>query len=195
MLRLFAALIVAALLVPASLAHAQESKLRPPKPPAPEPRGGVQQPYQTPRIAALVHIGEAAPDFELDDSEGEPVRLSSLRGRWVVLVFDDGREALAPLASIHGALDSLDATMLGVCRDKGYSLKPWVRRERIPFRVLSDLTGEISALYGLSDGSTNLTSPAFVLIDREGHVQMALLGHRIPPTQIRELVRFAILGL
>jgi peroxiredoxin len=192
--RSFAAVVVAALLG-SSMAHAQEGKVRPPKPPAVEPRGGVHHPRVAPRVSALVQIGEAAPDFELHDAQGRAVRLSTLRGRWIVLVFDDGRQALAPLAALRGTLDSLDASLVAVCRDKGHTLRAWSQRERIPFTVLSDLTGEISVLYGLSDGSTNLTSPAFVLIDRDGRVQMALLGRRIPPVQIAELVRFAIVGL
>ncbi len=192
--RTFAALAAAAVLA-AAPALAQEGKVRPAKPPAVEPRGGVQHPRVSPRVSGLVQIGEDAPDFELHDAQGRAVRLSTLRGRWIVLVFDDGRQALAPLAAIHRTLDSLDASLVAVCRDKGYTLRAWSQRESIPFTVLSDLTGEISALYGLSDGSTNMTSPAFVLIDREGHVQMALLGRRIPPVQIAELVRFAIVGL
>src|SRR5688572_17438278 len=34
-----------------------------------------------------VHVGAAAPDFELPDQDGRPVRLSSLRGQVVALAF------------------------------------------------------------------------------------------------------------
>ena len=36
---------------------------------------------------ALITAGETAPDFELNDTRGEPVRLSSFRGKPVVLAF------------------------------------------------------------------------------------------------------------
>ena len=35
----------------------------------------------------MIQTGEQAPDFELPDHEGNPVRLSGLRGRPVVLYF------------------------------------------------------------------------------------------------------------
>ena len=37
--------------------------------------------------AELIQPGAAAPDFELPDQDGQPVRLSSLRGQRVVLYF------------------------------------------------------------------------------------------------------------
>ncbi|MEA2374290.1 MAG: thioredoxin-dependent peroxiredoxin, partial [Thermoleophilaceae bacterium] len=35
----------------------------------------------------MIAEGELAPDFELPDQDGKPVRLSSLRGRTVVVYF------------------------------------------------------------------------------------------------------------
>jgi peroxiredoxin Q/BCP len=35
----------------------------------------------------MIKTGDKAPDFELPDHDGNPVRLSSLRGRPVVLYF------------------------------------------------------------------------------------------------------------
>ena len=35
----------------------------------------------------MIAAGTEAPDFELDTDAGERLRLSSLRGRWVVLFF------------------------------------------------------------------------------------------------------------
>ncbi|NUQ85048.1 MAG: redoxin domain-containing protein [Anaerolineales bacterium] len=38
-------------------------------------------------MAKLITPGEPAPDFELTDAEGKPVRLSDFRGKPVVLAF------------------------------------------------------------------------------------------------------------
>jgi len=35
----------------------------------------------------MLEIGDAAPDFEVLDHTGTPVRLSTLRGKWVALWF------------------------------------------------------------------------------------------------------------
>jgi thioredoxin-dependent peroxiredoxin len=38
-------------------------------------------------MSAMIQPGEQAPDFELPDQDGKPVRLSDLRGGGVVLYF------------------------------------------------------------------------------------------------------------
>ncbi|MDL1911856.1 redoxin domain-containing protein [Chloroflexi bacterium CFX6] len=38
-------------------------------------------------MSKLITPGEPAPDFELTDAEGKPVRLSDFRGKPVVLAF------------------------------------------------------------------------------------------------------------
>jgi peroxiredoxin len=39
---------------------------------------------------AKIGVGDAAPEFELEGSDGETHRLEDLRGRWVVLAFYPG---------------------------------------------------------------------------------------------------------
>jgi peroxiredoxin len=39
------------------------------------------------RLRYVVSTGDQAPDFELPDQDGEPVRLSELRGKPVVIYF------------------------------------------------------------------------------------------------------------
>ena len=38
-------------------------------------------------MSKLITPGEPAPDFELEDVQGNPIRLSKLRGKPVVLAF------------------------------------------------------------------------------------------------------------
>jgi len=38
-------------------------------------------------MARLIQEGEPAPDFELADTQGRPVRLSQLRGKPILLAF------------------------------------------------------------------------------------------------------------
>lgn len=51
----------------------------------------------------MIGPGEQAPDFELPNQDGEPVRLSSLRGQRVVLYF-------YPKADTRGATTSCATT-------------------------------------------------------------------------------------
>jgi peroxiredoxin Q/BCP len=49
----------------------------------------------------MIDIGESAPDFTLDNQDGEPVRLSDHRGKRVVLYFYP--EADTPGQNPHSA--------------------------------------------------------------------------------------------
>ena len=146
------------------------------------------------RIASQVYVGEQAPDFELDGSQGQPVRLAHLKGYWILLVFADGRADLSPLRGIEPELRKLGVRPYGICADKAHVLRAYVERQRLPVVLLSDVTGEISQLYGLYDTRMTVVRPGFVLINRQGMVKMALLGQKIPFEDMLGLVRSSVTG-
>ena len=82
----------------------------------------------------------------------------------------------------------------GICADKAHVLKAYAERMRLPFVMLSDVTGEISQLYGLYDTRMSQVRPGFALVDRQGVVRMALLGQHIPFDEMLGLVRSAVTG-
>ena len=189
-----AALVLAAAATLAPPAHGQ------PEPKAPSPAaprqssGSTSAPQARVHIYGQVFIGERAPDFTLDASDGKIVRLSTFRGDWVVMVFADRKERFGPLASIHGELQSHGVHILAVCREKAHSLQLYSTRNHLPFVLGADWTGEIASLYGLYDGERSMISPGFLLVDRDGIVRMTLFGQNLPPEQIAALVRFAVTG-
>ncbi|MER3601384.1 MAG: thioredoxin-dependent thiol peroxidase [Nitrososphaerota archaeon] len=99
--------------------------------------------------------GDLAPDFELPDERGRPIRLSSFRGRKVVLYFypkDDTpgctKEACAfrdrlPLLEARGAL------VLGVSTDDEASHARFKDKYSLPFPLLADKEAKVSRLYGV----------------------------------------------
>ena len=96
----FALALSAVMLLPAlTLAQTdgKEGKMRPP----PDASAGVHSPIARSHIAGEVAIGERAPNFELDGSDGRPLKLSKLRGDWVLMVFGSRKEELTPLVSIY----------------------------------------------------------------------------------------------
>ena len=149
---------------------------------------------QESHITSQVYVGEPAPDFELDGSQGRPVRLAHLKGYWVLLVFADRRADLEPLNEIEPDLRRLGVRPYGVCADKAYVLKSYVERQRLPVVLLSDVTGEISQVYGLYDTRMRLVRPGFTLIDPHGVVRMALLGQKIHFDEMLGLVKSAVTG-
>ncbi len=155
--------------------------------PSTSPHGEPQ--FQS-RISGDVAVGEPAPDFELDASDGRHLQLSSLRGRWVILVFGDRKETVAPMAQVAASLDSAGISVVGVCNEKTYFLASYVKQTRFPFPILSDVTREISAMYGLDDSRERSVQPGFVMIEPGGDVRFALLGETLPPADVARLAMF-----
>ena len=73
--------------------------------------------------------GDAAPDFELQDQDGEPVKLSSLRGRRVVLYFYPKADTPGCTKQACGVrdhmpdYDGLDAAVLGAYDKQGLNFR------------------------------------------------------------------------
>ena len=97
--------------------------------------------------------GDSAPDFELPGSGGKKVRLSSLKGKKVVLYFypeDDTpgctREACAFRDGIKN-YDKLDAVILGVSKDSLDSHRKFIDKYSLNFTLLSDEDLAVHKLY------------------------------------------------
>ena len=183
------------LLALAVVAYAGEAEKTPEpvKPPSTRDTPIAPVPQES-RLLSQVYVGEQAPDFELDGSQGRPVRLAHLKGYWILLVFADRRVDLTALKEIEPDLRRLGVKPYGVCADKAHVLKAYVEREQLPVVLLSDVTGEISQVYGLYDTRMRLVRPGFTLIDRRGVVRMALLGQKIPFDELLGLVKSSVTG-
>ena len=88
--------------------------------------------------------GRSAPDFELPSSTGKPVRLSSLKGKQVVLYFyprDDTPGCTAEACAFRDNLPrfrGLDAVVLGVSSDSLRSHSKFISKYSLNFTLLSD---------------------------------------------------------
>ena len=98
--------------------------------------------------------GERAPDFELPASTGGNVKLSSLKGKQVVLYFypkDDTPGCTAEACSFRDNLPKfkgMDAVILGVSKDSLDSHAKFISKYSLNFTLLSD---ENLAAHGLYD--------------------------------------------
>ena len=148
------------------------------------------------RVSARVAMGESAPDFELTKLDGKPLRLSSLRGNWVMLWFVQNRDSFAVVEPLAESLDKLGVRTLAVCYDKVQALAQRLHGQQLAYTPLADPTGDIVSLYGLLDGSSSREGvrPGFVLVNPTGEVRMALLGHQLPSEDASRLVQLAVVG-
>ena len=92
----------------------------------------------------MLEIGMIAPDFTLPDKNGNPVTLSSLRGRRVVVYFypkDNTpgctRQACAFAANFE-KFKEVDAVVIGISKDSIASHKKFAEKYGLPFILLSD---------------------------------------------------------
>jgi peroxiredoxin Q/BCP len=99
--------------------------------------------------------GAQAPDFELTSDTGDRVRLSSLRGRPVVLYFypkDDTPGCTAQACGIRDAWDAFEeqgAVVLGVSPDGEESHAQFRSKYGLPFMLLADPDHEVAETYGV----------------------------------------------
>ena len=94
--------------------------------------------------AGELAVGTRAPDFELPSTTGQPLRLSSLKGRKVVLYFypkDDTPGCTVEACAFRDNLpkfDKLDAVVLGVSHDSLGSHAKFIDKYSLNFTLLSD---------------------------------------------------------
>jgi peroxiredoxin len=144
------------------------------------------------RVTTRVAVGESAPDFELEQLDGKPLRLSSLHGYWVMLFFVERRESLSVVQPVALALKDKGVRTLAVCFDKATALAHHLAGKTPAYTPLADPTGDIMSLYGLLDGDE--PRPGFVLINPRGEVRLALLGQGLPSVDASRLVEYSVSG-
>jgi peroxiredoxin len=187
-------LLVLALLLVAGSAPAQ-SDLKPQSTPPPPPAVSHSPGHsvaERERVTSRVAVGERAPDFELDQIDGKPLRLSRLHGNWVMLFFVERRESLSVVEPVALALRNRGVRTLAVCFDKSSALAHHLAGHDLAYTPLADPTGDIMALYGLLDG--DVPRPGFVLINPRGEVRLALLGQGLPSGDASRLVEYSVSG-
>ncbi len=148
-----------------------------------------------PRVTAQVHLGERAPDFELEDATGAKVRLNRLRGQWVALFFVSRREGLPPLDQVQRDLQARGVRVIAVCAEKPHSLRRYLSDHPNSVLALSDPMGDVASMYGLFDSLHSATLPGMVLLDIEGIVRLALMGQALPSDDATRIVQYAVSGL
>ncbi|HEX5993897.1 MAG TPA: thioredoxin-dependent thiol peroxidase [Jiangellales bacterium] len=98
--------------------------------------------------------GDMAPDFTLPDADGNPVSLSSYRGKRTVLYFYPA--AMTPGCTTQAcdfrdnlsALDAAGVSVLGVSPDPPQRLAEFRERDRLTFPLLSDEDRTVLMSYG-----------------------------------------------
>jgi peroxiredoxin Q/BCP len=103
----------------------------------------------------MIELGERAPDFELPDQDGKPVKLSSLRGRPVVLYFYPKADTPGCTTQACGVRDHLPdyadagAVVLGISPDPVAKVKKFHDKQSLNFTLLADEDHAVTDSYGV----------------------------------------------
>lgn len=127
-------------------------------------------------------LGAVAPDFTALTDTGEPLTLSSLRGRPVVLYFypkDDTSGCTTEACEFRDAFPRFaegDAVILGVSPDPVRSHVKFKEKYGLPFTLLADTDHAVSEAYGTWQEKSmygrkymGVARTTFI-IDRAGHI-------------------------
>ncbi len=125
-------------------------------------------------MAELLNIGSEAPDFEAMDQDGSTVKLSSFKGKPVVLYFypkDNTPGCTAEACNFrdfNSEFEKKGVKVLGVSVDSIKSHKKFESKFDLNFTLVSDSEKIISQNYGTLGHFTS--SRVTYLIDREGKI-------------------------
>lgn len=121
------------------------------------------------------NVGQLAPDFTLTDLEGEPVKLSDLRGRAVLLNFwaswcPPCRAEMPDLQEAHEKYsDGIRILAVNIQEDKE-AVKNFVQEFGLTFTVLLDSDGSVARTYRIA------AIPTSFFIDRNGIIRLRWVG-------------------
>ncbi|MEB3234927.1 MAG: thioredoxin-dependent thiol peroxidase [Cyanobacteriota bacterium] len=133
-----------------------------------------------------LQVGDAAPDFTLNDQNGQPVALSQFRGQRVVIYFypkDDTPGCTKEACNFRdqwGAFSQHAIQVLGISKDGASSHSKFIAKYDLPFTLLSDpepcAVAEAYGSYGLKKFMgreyMGMMRHTFV-IDAEGRIEKA----------------------
>ena len=102
-----------------------------------------------------IEVGQVAPDFELTSTNGETVKLSTFRGKYVVLYFYP--KDMTPGCTMqacdfrdrHKEFSDLNAVILGVSPDSIEKHQKFTEKHDLPFQLLVDEEQKVANLYGV----------------------------------------------
>ena len=102
----------------------------------------------------MLAVGDKAPQFTLNDADGNKVKLSDFKGKKVVLYFYP--KDLTPGCTVEacafrddvGALNKIGAVVLGVSADSEKTHGKFRAKHNLNFPLLADVDHEVSEKYG-----------------------------------------------
>ncbi|MDQ3728091.1 MAG: peroxiredoxin [Actinomycetota bacterium] len=122
-----------------------------------------------------LNIGDTAPDFTLEGTEG-PFTLSEHRGERVVLLFypgDDTSVCTKQFCAYRDAgeeMDELGAKFVGISTQDMTSKESFKAKYGLTTQLLADSDAEVSKLYGVFAKRFDMAKRTVFIVDEEGKI-------------------------
>jgi peroxiredoxin Q/BCP len=103
----------------------------------------------------MLTIGDKAPDFNLNDQNGNPHSLRAYAGKWIVLYFypkDDTPGCTKEACSFRDNLTTItakSAVVLGISADSTASHEKFASKYDLPFALLADTEKAVVQAFGV----------------------------------------------
>ena len=131
----------------------------------------------------MVQVGQQAPDFTLTDTAGQEVKLSSFKGKPVVLAFfpkaftGTCERQLSEHQHRLGEFTALGAQVLAISTDQGPSQKAFAANCGVDgYPILSDFRHQVVQAYGIhrpTGGAPN--ERATFIVDKDGKLAYSFI--------------------
>lgn len=127
----------------------------------------------------LLQEGILAPDFELNATPDQTLRLSALRGKKVIIAFypADWSPVCGDQLDLFNAtlkyFNSYNAQVVGISVDSAWSHMAFSKDRNFHFPLLADFEpkGAVSALYGAYNDLKGMSDRALVIVDEYGIIR------------------------
>jgi len=136
----------------------------------------------------MLTTGDRAPDFELQNQDGETASLSAVDGEYVVVYFYPRADTPGCTTEAKSFRDQFQQftergiTVFGISDDPVEDLAAFAEKHDLPFQLLSDPDGEVGRAYD-SYGEKNMFGRTFdgmfrntYIVDPDGRIARAFEG-------------------
>ena len=145
------------------------------------------------KVAAMVKVGEKAPDFTLPSQMSDKVTLSEYFGKKnVVLYFYPKDESMGctreacKFRDTYDVFTELGAEVLGVSSQSVESHESFATHHGLPFVLLSDEKAEVRKLYDVPSSMGIIPGRVTFIIDKKGIVRHVFSSQFQPEKHVQE---------
>lgn len=132
----------------------------------------------------ILEKGTEAPDFELNCTPDQTLKLSDLRGKKVILAFYPAdwspvcTDEMGLYNESRNFFEKYNASVLGISVDSKWCHMAFAKAKNLHFPLLADFEpkGEVSKKYGAYDEKSGTSLRALFIIDENGVISWSYLS-------------------